>query len=92
MACEYCKGGWNLIDGDMLTGDGFTGGSAKEVMFMRIENVSVPPDERSIYKPAIVIEMTDASRVRTEPISFCPFCGRKLGRKVGDEYIAWNEL
>ena len=74
MACEYCEG-----DRDMLAAtSSYTGATADETLVEGLCILPASPNEKPIRKHVIVTYMADGSEIRTKPITYCPFCGRKL--------------
>lgn len=74
MSCEYCDEQRNMLS----SASSFSDVTAEETI---IEGVCVLPadeTEEAVHKHVIVTYMTDGCEIRTKPISYCPFCGRKL--------------
>lgn len=70
MACEYREGDRNMLAATSL----YTGATADEIIIIdRVGEYTGPCIEH-----LIVTYMADGSEIHTKPITYCPFCGRKL--------------
>ena len=51
---------------------------ADETLIESLCILPASPNEKPIRKHVIVTYMADGSEIHTKPITYCPFCGRKL--------------
>ena len=56
----------------------YTGMTADETLIESLCILPASPNEKPIRKHVIVTYMADGSEIHTKPITYCPFCGRKL--------------
>lgn len=73
MACEYCEGDRNML----AATSSYTGMTADETLIEGLCILPASPNEKPIRKHVIEIYMA-IGRKEPKPITYCPFCGRKL--------------
>lgn len=74
MACEYCEGDRNML----AVTSTYIGMIADETLIESLCILPASPNEKPIRKHVIVTYMADGGEIHTKPITYCPFCGRKL--------------
>ena len=74
MFCEYCEDQRNML----ASASSYTGVTAEETVIEGEWVLPAEPDVDPVHNHVIVTYMTDGTEIRTKPIAYCPFCGRKL--------------